>query len=69
MDKFFTIIKVVFGSIFKKPFMTNPDLAKAEVDKQIEKAGNISKAFILNRQEPIKILLNIKRQLKLKSVN
>lgn len=37
MGKIFTIIKVIFGSIFKKPFMTNPDLAKAEVDKQIEK--------------------------------
>lgn len=37
MSKIFTIIKVIFGSIFKKPFMTNPDLAKAEIDKQIEK--------------------------------
>lgn len=49
MGKIFTIIKVVFGSIFKKPFMTNPDLAKAEIDKQIEKADNIFKAFILNK--------------------
>lgn len=37
MGKIFTIIKVIFGSMFKKPFMTNPDLAKAEIDKQIEK--------------------------------
>ena len=37
MGKIFTIIKVIFGSMFKKPFMTNPDLAKSEIDKQIEK--------------------------------
>lgn len=37
MSKIFTIIKVIFGSMFKKPFMTNSNLAKAEIEKQIEK--------------------------------
>lgn len=37
MGKIFTIIKVIFGYMFKKPFMTNPNLAKAEIKKQIEK--------------------------------
>lgn len=37
MGKIFTIIKVIFGYMFKKPFMTNPNLAKAEIEKQIEK--------------------------------
>ena len=37
MGKIFTIIKVIFGYTFKKPFMTNPNLAKAEIEKQIEK--------------------------------
>lgn len=37
MGKIFTIIKVIFGYTFKKPFMTNPNLAKAEIEKQIER--------------------------------
>lgn len=58
MGKIFTIFKIVFDYIFKKPFMTNPNLAKAEIEKQIEKGKQYLQSLYI---ESAKIDKNINK--------
>lgn len=60
MGKIFTIFKVIFGSIFKKPFMTSLDLAKAEIDKQIEKGRQYLQSLYIESAKTDKNILKYK---------